>query len=138
MKYTKSYLLVVIFLLFGCSFSKADEETKYYQLASALTKLSSAVEATVRYEGIPQDATSNDILLLSTTHDKSLLVPFDGYKLKVHVEGRHAIVLVCKASDNEAYLEDAGCSAELDKHYWNTEAIEPCSSTLNLVQVCNK
>ena len=129
--------MIVFITLFGCSFSAADEETKYYQLASALTKLSTSVEATVRYEKIPDDATSNDIILQSTSHDKRLLQPYDSYKIKVHVEDRHAIVLLCKSSEDEAYLEDAGCSAELDKHHWKTKVIESCNATLNLAQLCN-
>jgi len=68
MKYIKICSMIVFITLFGCSFSAADEETKYYQLASALTKLSTSVEATVRYEKIPDDATSNDIILDSTLH----------------------------------------------------------------------
>ena len=77
MKKTKIYLIVTISILCGCSFSIASEDEKYYQLASALTKLSSAVEATVRYEKIPDDATSDGIVDLSTAHDKSLLAPFN-------------------------------------------------------------
>ena len=120
--------------IWGCSFSNAD--TTYFELASALTKLSSSVEATVRYEKILEGATSDDIITLSTSHDKSLLEPFSGYKVKVHVENRHAIVLVCNVSATEAYLEDAGCSAELDQHHWKTKIIESCNATINLAQVC--
>ncbi len=138
MKYTKVYLIVTIFVLGGCSFNLVEDDTKYYQLASALTKLSSAVEATVRYKKIPDGATSDKIVELSIAHDKSLLTPFSDYKIKIYVEARHAIVLVCNAAVTEAYLEDAGCSAELDRHHWKTEVIEPCAATLNLTQVCEK
>lgn len=134
MKNIKLFTLIIAVSLWGCSFSNAD--TSYYELASALTKLSSSVEATVRYEKIPEGATSDDIITQSTSHDKSLLKPFSGYKVKVHVENRHAIVLVCNVSATEAYLEDAGCSKELDQHHWKTEIIESCNATINLAQVC--
>lgn len=134
-KYIKSLTLVLAVSLWGCSFSNAD--TTYYQLASALTKLSSAVEATVRYEKIPEGSTSDDILAQAIAHDKSLLEPFVGYKVKIHVDNRHAIVMVCNTPATEAYLEDAGCSKELDQHHWKTKVIESCNATLKVAQVCN-
>ncbi len=137
MKYIKLYVIAIFFTLFGCSFGIADEDSKYYQMASALTKLSSAVEATVRYEELPDNVIPDEIILQSTSHDRSLLAPFNGYKIKVYVEDRHAIVLVCNLLKEIAYLEDAGCSAELDIHHWKSEVIKSCSATLSLAQACN-
>lgn len=134
MKYIKLFTLMITVSIWGCSFGNAD--TTYYELASALTKLSSSIEATVRYEKIPEGATSDDIIAQSTAHDKSLLEPFVGYKVKVHVDNRHAVVLICNGPATEAYLEDAGCSKELDQHHWKTKIIESCNATINLAQVC--
>jgi hypothetical protein len=81
-----------------------DTEEMYIK-ASALTKLSAAVESTVRYKSPPSDLDESELLKLATRHDPVLLENFNGYKVRVLCQDRHSVVLVCDAAGTQALLE---------------------------------
>ncbi len=128
--------VVLIFLLNGCAFvsHKKDNSETMYIKASALTKLSAAVEATVRYDNVPNTLSDQELLMLSTQDDPALLEPFNGYVLKVNREFNHAIVLMCNEEGTKGLLEDAGCTAPMDNHLWQKNAL--CTFTIHLDVVC--
>ncbi|WP_020182124.1 hypothetical protein [Methylotenera sp. 1P/1] len=134
MKYL-SIKIVFIGLLSGCVgvSHKNNSEAMYIQ-ASALTKLSKAVEVTVRYENPPANLSDEELLKLSTTDDPGLLDPFDGYTLKINRDFNHAIVLVCSSDGTQGLLEDAGCTADLDNPLWKQTM--PCAFTLSSETTC--
>lgn len=105
-----------------------------YIKASALTKLSAAVEATVRYERPLDTLSDQELLKLSTQDDPVLLEPFNGYVLKVNREFNHAIVLVCNVDGTQGLLEDAGCTAAMDSHLWQKNA--PCAFNIKSDVIC--
>lgn len=122
-------------LLTGCAaVSHKDGSEDMYIKASALTKLSSAVEATVRYQQPSLDLTDDELLKLSVEDDPDQLQPFAGYVLKVNREFDHAIVLVCNSDGTQGLLEDAGCTAMLDNHLWQQNV--SCAFTLSSDIVC--
>jgi len=122
--------------LTGCvSASPFGDAENMYIKASALTKLSAAVEATVRYESPPEDLSDKELLHLATKHDPSLLSPFEGYTLKVNRANRHAVVLVCSEDGVRGLLEDVGCSSEMDKYLWETK--NPCTFSISASEMCN-
>jgi hypothetical protein len=104
------------------------------QLGSALTKLSKAVEYTVRYTNPPEGLSDQELLTRATQEDPTLLEPFKGFTVRVLRQDRHAIVLVCTLDRQRALLEDAGCTAKLDKHSW--EENQRCEFTLSVSTVC--
>jgi hypothetical protein len=108
-----------------------------YIKASALTKLSAAVESTVRYKNPPSGLDERDLLMLATRHDPVLLDNFKGYIVRVLRERRHSVVLVCDTSGTRALLEDAGCTGPMDRHRWMGKP-EPCEFTTNIVEVCGR
>ncbi len=120
----------------GCTVSRAAEAEKMYILGSALTKLSAAVEATVRYESPPVGIGDAEILALATKHDPGLMAPFADYNVQVLRESEHAILLVCDKEGRVGLLEDAGCSAPMDKHLWNGDPPKPCNFTIDIKVVC--
>jgi hypothetical protein len=134
---TKLKIVIAVFCLFfsNCAFTqeKIDSETMYIK-ASALTKLSSAMEATVRYDSPPPGLSEQELLKLATKDDPALLENFTGYTLKVLTYNRHAVVLVCEPVGNVALLEDAGCTGKMDEHRWKTPA--PCEFTIKIDGVC--
>lgn len=137
-KKIKCYRLILMFVfvvLLSSCFHVEDEE-KLYILASALTKLSAAVESTVRYKRPPKDISDKELLVLATKHDPTLLSPFSGYAMLVKSENRHAIVLMCTTDKQKALLEDAGCSAKMDVHRWKGEKENDCIFTVNLESAC--
>lgn len=133
-KDTSKYFFI-IFLLSGCAIvDHKDNSEEMYIKASALTKLSSAVEATVHYESPPDYLNDQELLKLSTEDDPSLLEPFDGYVLKINREFNHAIVLVCNVDGTQGLLEDAGCTAAMDNHLWQKKA--SCKFTIRSDVTC--
>lgn len=127
-------IAAALFLSSGCAASAGDNETMY-RLGSALTKLSATVEATV-YKEVDPTLTDETLLLIATQHDPELLAPFDGYRLRARIDHQHAVVLVCSANTDRALLEDAGCTAKLDRHLWAKPDTLPCRFTLVLERVC--
>ena len=133
LKFTLS--VVVLTLLAGCQITRSNDE-EMYRLASALTKLSAAAEATVRYENPPAGISEEELLRLATQHDPALLKPFESYFVRVLSRDRHAIVLVCTKDKGQGLLEDAGCSARLDVHLWQAQPPKSCNFTVKVEEVC--
>jgi hypothetical protein len=110
-------------------------ESEMYPLASALTKLTAAVEATVF--DTPGGGTEDAELLAAATRDNpQLLAPFERYTVRAKRDAGHAIVLVCSIDGRLALLEDAGCSAKLDAHRWKAAAQKECAFTLSAATAC--
>jgi hypothetical protein len=131
---------LVLALAAGCApltgVPRPDREEMYIK-ASALTKLSAAVESTVRYKNPPLGLSDRQLLTLATRHDPALLDNFKGYSVRVLRQARHSIVLVCDTSGTRALLEDVGCSGPMDRHRWMGKA-EPCEFTIDTAAVCGR
>lgn len=129
-------LIVSITFSAGCisSQERPDSEEMYIK-ASALTKLSAAVESTVRYKNPPAELSEGELLVLATRHDPVLLENFRDYKLRVLRQERHSVVLVCDASGTHALLEDTGCTGPMDKHRWMGKS-QPCEFSIDTRAVC--
>lgn len=111
------------------------DDSEMYALASALTKLTAAVEAAV-FEA-PEDQTEDaDLLAAATRHDSRLLARFRGYALHAKRDNGHALVLVCSPDGRVGLLEDAGCSAKLDAHLWKATPSKSCAFTLTAASAC--
>ncbi len=130
--WTATTLLAAV-VLAGCAAPPSEREMNYF--ASGLTKLSAAMDATVRYRGQPEGLSEADLLRQATEHDPQLLKPFEGMTVRVLRSGRNSAVMVCKPQ-GKALLEDAGCTAKLDVHRWSVGGDERCEFTLDLNSVC--
>lgn len=106
--------------------------------AAELTKLSTAVESAVRYER-EQSANLDGTRLLqyATSQDPVLLSRFEGLIVRVSKTDEHASVLVCTADSQQALLEDAGCTAAMDRHAWRERPEAPCEFKLDLAALCS-
>src|SRR5690242_12718703 len=112
-------IAVAVCFTAGCATSpKHHANEEMYIKASALTKLSAAVESTVRYKNPPLDLSENELLNLATRHDPVLLENFKGYKVRVLRQDRHSVVLVCDAGGAKVLLEDTGCTGPMDRTRW--------------------
>lgn len=103
-------------------------------LVAQFVNLSAAVEA--HFAALPEDAPQTDdaeTLRLATAHDPRLLEDFTGWSLRVRRDGRHALLLLCAKDGSHALLEDAGCSARLDRR---AESSQPCAFTLRVEDGC--
>ena len=131
-------VIFVLSFLAGCTSSqrRVDSEEMYIK-ASALTKLSAAVESTVRYKNPPPELGESELLTLATRHDPILLENFKSYKVRVLRNDRHSIILVCDATGTHALLEDTGCSGPMDRHRWMGKP-EPCDFSIDTKAVCGE
>ncbi len=131
-----SVAALVIFLIAGCASGpdQIDAEEMYVR-ASALTKLSAAVESAVRYKNPPSDLGDQELLVFATRHDPALLENFRGYKIRVLRRERHSVVLMCNATGTRALLEDAGCTGPMDRARWKKQP-QPCDFSIDPGRVC--
>lgn len=129
-------LLLIVLVAGGCTLRRETRAEKMYILGAALTKLSAAVEATVRYENPPEGIGDAKLLGLATEHDPGLLAPFADYTVRPLRQDGHAIVLVCDKEGKFGLLEDAGCSSPMDRHLWNEVPPKPCEFTIKVETAC--
>lgn len=135
--FMKTRLLALTCLTVWCSLATAQAFTEEDMLikASALTKVAVATESAARYKDPSPDLSEREFIEFSTQHDPSLLEPFAGFTLRARWRDRRSIVLVCTADGKVRLLEDAGCTAELDKHHWR-ETESACEFSINVGEVC--
>ena len=128
-KFTIVFRLMLFTLLVfnaGCAHYCVADKEEMYSLASALTKLTTAVEEKVLFREAPAEMKDMELIHFSTSHDPRLKEPFAGYLLKAHAVNGHAVVLVCDQSGSRGLLEDGGCSAVVDKQWWRDQPDHPC------------
>ncbi len=136
MKYRTLMVLVAALPLSACSTSvdSAPSAKERGRLSTQMVNLSSAVDA--YFADLPQAPTDSDAVILqnATRHDKRLLVPeFEPYMLKVQYQNPYAVLLLCSKDGQRAIMEDAGCSARLDRQIMDRA---PCKFTLRVKQGC--
>lgn len=122
--------------LMSCATQTDEREMNY--LASALTKVSAAVDATVRYGTLAPNTTDAQVLVIATAHDPALLKNFEDRTIRVIRQGEDSSVLVCERLSGKALLEDAGCTAKMDLHRWVETTRQACEPTLDLKRVCGQ
>lgn len=123
----------------GCAGLPTEEQAREGEMliaASALTKVAAAAEASVRYSNPPENLSDEEFLIYATAHDPVLLQPFAKYRLKALRQDRHAVVLVCSADGVVALIEDAGCTAQLDRHHWKKAPPPSCDFTIKPGLLC--
>lgn len=136
-RFFRVVLLVQLGVAFaGCATSHTERELNF--TASVLTKVSAAVDSTVRYTQVLEQTTSAELLALSTEHDPALMEPFKNFSVLVRRVGPYSEVLVCEPDGSKGLLEDAGCTAKLDKHLWRDNPPALCQFTLDLETLCKR
>lgn len=125
---------LILLFLFSISSCAAQDASEMGPLASALTKLSRAVDAAANNSSFVA-LNGDELLEAAIRHDKALLAPFQDRKIRVLRQGGNSIVLVCDPSATQALLEDAGCTPPLERQHWQEQ--RPCTFTLSIETVCN-
>lgn len=130
--------IFLLAVLTGCATLSPEQKHAEEMLtaASALTKVATAAEASVRYGNPPENLSDAEFLQFATAHDPALLQPFGKYQLKSLRQERHAAILVCSADGAVALIEDAGCTAQVDRHHWQAIPTLSCSFTLEPARIC--
>ena len=134
LKYVFFTVIMSAFVTVGCASAFSDENLT--RLATSLTKVSSSVHATVRYDRSADTLDEAELLDFSVSHKPSYLTPFEGFIVKVRRDGKYSSVLVCDEDGKEGLMEDAGCTGKMDEAMWQTMPEAACAFTLNLAEVC--
>ena len=132
-------LAVLAIALAGCASVATGQtygEEEMLISAAAVTKISAAAEASLIY-GEPSETLSDaEFLTQSVAHDPGLLAPLSAYQVKAMRQSGHTAILMCSQDGAIALLEDAGCTAAMDRHHWRDDPKSPCVFTMDLAQVC--
>jgi len=128
--------LLLVAGILSCSWlgNYTDEAQQKSELGISLINLSAAVDA--YFSGTKNVPIGNDaeILRRATAHDPSLLTGvFKPYLIRVQRQEPYAILLLCTSDGKWAVMEDAGCSARLDRR---AEENDPCEFTLKVAPGC--
>jgi len=132
-------VMAVLIALAGCAtlaIGQTYSEEEMMTAAAALTKVSAAAEANLRYGPASDTLSDAEFLAQSVAHDPGLLAPFSAYQIKAKRQGGHAVILVCPQDGAIALLEDAGCTAAMDRHRWRDNPKSPCIFTVDLARLC--
>ena len=113
-------------------------ETEMMETAAALTKVSAAAEANLRYGSSAEALSDADYLAESVTHDPRLLLPLSAYQIKSMRKDGFSAILLCTQDGANALLEDAGCTAALDRHRWRDDPGSVCTYSVDLKQLCSQ
>jgi hypothetical protein len=129
------YTHITVLLLAACAIplASAINADERGLLSVKMVNLSSAVDTYFRL--LPRDPEGFDDtnLRMSTRHDPSLLEQFANYVLKTQYQDPYAVVLLCTQDGKQAIMEDAGCSARLDRQVTGDA---PCEFTLRVAPEC--
>lgn len=128
--------LVAVLVLSACATpSDATPDAKERGILSTkMVNLSSAIDT--YFTDLSKAPTDSDATILqnATRHDKRLLAPeFEPYVLKVQYQNPFSVLLLCSKDGKQAIMEDAGCSARLDRQVLH---VAPCEFTLRVSRGC--
>ena len=137
MKYRALFGLIPGIFLAACftTLAATPDNEERGRLSTKMVNLSEAVDT--YFAGIAKAPTESDTAILqnATRHDKRLLAAeFERYVLKVQYQNPYAVLLLCSKDEKIAIMEDAGCSARIDRQV--TDAA-PCKFTLHVNQGCH-
>jgi len=103
------------------------------ELAVRLLNLSAAAEGYFSTLETAPTESEAELLRRATAHDPSLLDELNKYRLRIQYQQKHALLLVCTKDGKQALLEDAGCTARLDRQ---VQGEAPCEFTLQAAESC--
>ena len=133
----KAIVFAIFMQLTSCaaSVSSLPDEATRGLLSVKMVNLSSAVNAYFSTLSVPPiPGSDGEILIEATQHDKRLLAPeFQPYTLKIQYQNPYAVLLLCDKDSNQAIMEDAGCTAPLDRQIRDNK---PCEFTLQVKPGC--
>jgi len=121
--------------LTSCSAQAEYSDETMYDLASILKDVAQAVDGEIKFGEINNLADEQIIAnAMSSAPDK--LAKLSEYQMILDIQGDHAVMLLCDG--DVALMEDAGCNAAFDNHYWHQPQHNTCKISLNASSVCTE
>lgn len=134
-------IMALVLILAGCTTLPPEgkySEAQMMNAAAALTRVSAATEANLRYGSSTGTLSDADFLAESVAHDSGLLLPFSAYQIKSMRKDGYSAILLCTQDGANALLEDAGCTAAMDRHRWRDDPGSSCTYSMDLKQLCSQ
>jgi hypothetical protein len=104
------------------------------RLVTPLPKLTSAVEALVRYPD-PANPVPDERLVSEAIKDKpELQRTFAGYPIKVRHDAKNTVILICSPDGKSAWLEDASWTLGVDHKWFLVKPPMPAEFTMDPAQ----
>jgi len=135
------FILALVLLLAGCTTlppGGKHSEAQMMNAAAALTKVSAAAEANLRYGSSTVALSDADFLAESVAHDSGLMLSLTAYQIKFMRKDGYSAILLCTQDGANALLEDAGCTAAMDRHRWRDDPGSPCTYSVDLKRLCSQ
>ena len=121
-----SIMLVFCLLLTGCVCGPKPE-----RLITPLPKLTTAIQGFVRWPPNDGSPLTNEELIVEVFEDKPELKElFNGTPIKVWHNDRYVIVLISSPKNDQAWLEDASWTPEVDRLWYQYNSPQPSEFTL--------
>lgn len=114
------------------SFSQTASEVS--QVIGILRLLSPMIDDYVAHNPKAQSMGTEQIIRESVKSSPTLANALKNYKVSIRVDGLDSAILVCMPLGDNFLVEDAGCSAEVDRQYRDYPM--PCSFQLDLSKTC--
>jgi len=121
------------FLVAGCANCASYNDESMFDYASKLKDIAQAIDGEVKF-GDVEGLSLNDIIVRATANEPRALEYFSGYQLQFKIKDGNAVALMCDG--NISLIEDAGCSAKVDKMLWNTPKANSCHFSLDISPIC--
>ena len=131
-KKTVQFLLVSIWLILAAGCATTSQRAE--RLVTPLPKLTTAVEALVRYPD-PANPVPDDRLVAEAIKDKpELQRAFAGYPINVRHDAKNTVILVCSPDGKWAWLEDASWTLGVDHMWYLAKPPMPAEFTMDPAQ----
>lgn len=109
-----------------------DEAARMNGLKGPLSRLTQAVNSTVRYKQVPPGLSDVELLRFATGSNPVLLEPLASYPIRIKQIGSATVLLLCSPDNKRALLEDISSTPGVDKERWRSNE-GGCDFTINHV-----
>ncbi|HCN71835.1 MAG TPA: hypothetical protein DIS96_08980 [Pusillimonas sp.] len=126
-------ILVCLFMLAGCAKSAPYDDEIMYDHASELKDIVQIVDGEVKFGA--NDGLSSDAIIQKALKTRpNALDSFSPYSVEFAISGDDAVVLMCDG--NVGLIEDAGCTAKVERILWSNPEPDTCRFALDTSQMC--
>lgn len=107
-------------LLSACANS---HESEMYSTASALTKLTAHVDASVLFSPVGETSSDQALLAKAFEDNPTLQSPLGALSLHLQRGTKGVVLMVCTSDGTTVLFEDLSCTPGIDRHHWRDEPV---------------
>jgi len=130
----RTALVLMSMALSSCAW--AGDDDAMYEMAARASQVARSVHYAARSSAVPVDLDGEALVARASVNDPKILASLADYHVTAKRSGKASVLLVCDKAQNEALLEDAGCTQAVDLHRWKESPRGPCAVTLQPEAAC--